>query len=177
MNMLKRRISRDVMALTSFTQDIVAAGYVPGAHVVRFCFTNAEDISAKLQSRSVVELTRARTADGVVICVEDTFLPGKFYPLLRDADKTKSLYELLAKAGGHVHRAEEQLIVRPPTIEEANLLRINPHSHIICIQRLAFDEAGNPVEYTMNALHPDNYEFNFTVETKQHARQIVPVAI
>lgn len=164
MNELPRRIARDVSLLTSFTEDIVASGFRPGSRTVHCVRSTDPRVCAPLGCDVVVDLLRVRTADDVPVCIEQTYLPPRFYDLVAKADlSTRSLYALLEEAGERIARSEETLVARMATARELAFLKLEEPAPVASIRRLCFDEAGQPIELTENALLGDAYVFEFAL--------------
>jgi GntR family transcriptional regulator len=159
----EKRIFRDVQRLTSFTEDIRAARMRPGGVLVRRRLVRDARVGAMLGESRVVELVRVRTADGRRICIENTFLPASTWPLVRDADLTRSLYGLLEGHGERLATSRELLEARMATASERRLLGVSRALPVVSIARLAFDGRGRPREYTENVLRADRYLFAFAL--------------
>jgi len=166
----EKRIFRDVRRLTSFTEDIRAARMRPGGVLVRRRLVRNARVCARLRERRVVELVRVRTADGRRICIENTFLPEAAWPLVRDADLTRSLYRLLESRGERLATSRELLEARMATAGERRLLGVSRPLPVVSIAREAFDAKGRVREFTENVLRADRYLFRFELTRDRAAR-------
>jgi len=155
-------IFRDVQRLTSFTEDIRAAGMRPGGRVLAMRETTDARVCRLLKRPRLLYLKRLRLADGRPICIENTYLPLDVRPLLEGADLGRqSLYRLLQRRGESLSWSKELMEGRVPTAEEARLMRILRRVPVVSIARLAFDRRGRPCEFTENVLRADRYLFYF----------------
>lgn len=156
------RIFRDVERLTSFTEDIVAAGFRPGSRTVSLQLSHSARACALLAADEVVELLRVRTADQAAICLEHTFLPRRAWDLVRQQNlDTGSLYSLLEDHGERIVRSEELLSSRLATPEELHLLQREGPLAVVVIARVCFDDREQAIEFTENVLAADRYVFRF----------------
>ena len=158
------RIFRDVERLTSFSEDICAAGRTPGSRTLRLGLVSGRTIDGKLGDGEIVELVRVRSADAAPICIERTYLPRRTWALLEHAKLDRqSLYTLLEEHGERIVRSEEHLIARLASAQELDWLSLSGPAAVTAIARLCFDDTGEAVELTENGLLGDAYVFRFAL--------------
>ncbi len=158
---LGRRILRDVERLTSFTEDITRAGYVPGAKTLALRVVRH---ARACRQQRVLFLHRLRFAGAVPVCVERTYLPVRSARFIERRDLQGSLYRMLEARGERLARSEEFLTASAATAAERRLLKVPSGVPLVRISRLAFDRAGRSLEYAENALRADRYGFRFALE-------------
>ncbi|MFV2088321.1 GntR family transcriptional regulator [Micromonospora sp. LOL_021] len=154
--------------LTSFSDDMRRRGLAPGSHL-----RTAESIPAGASvgfalglspADEVVHLERVRTADGVPMCIEHTYLAAALVPKLLERPFDNSLYDLLRD---HYHlrlvRAEQS--IRATVLDEATaaLLQVPAFSPALLVERTAYDQRNRPVERAMSTYRGDRYAFEIEV--------------
>jgi GntR family transcriptional regulator len=116
----------------------------------------------------VVNLLRVRSADGVPICLEQTYLPLRTWPLISGANlQATSLYSLLEDHGERIVRSEELLSARLASAAELALLQRQGPLPVTAIARICFDASGCAMELTENVLAADRYVFRFALRRQR----------
>jgi GntR family transcriptional regulator len=151
-------------ALTSFTQDARARGWVSTSRVFERSALAADlETAADLGIRpgdEVYAIGRLRLADDVPICVERVRLPASYVPGLIDLDLEGSLYALLAtRFDIRISRHERH--IRAVNIDAANaeLLDVPPQAATLYVAQLGYDQHGRPVERGQSVYRGDRYDF------------------
>lgn len=104
----------------------------------------------------VYELHRIRFADDRPVAIERTSYPAERLPGLLDRRLDGSMYEILrSEYGAHPTRAVEYLepILAGPD-EVANLL-VEEGSPLLYVERVAYDDAGTPLEFSRDVFRGD----------------------
>lgn len=101
----------------------------------------------------VVHWRRLRSVDDQPACLADTWLPAHLADLLLDGPP-ESLYAALAARGRRPDRAEDTLLARTLTTEEAELLDAEAGAAVLCRTRRA-SSGGILVEATREVRRPD----------------------
>lgn len=101
------------------------------------------------EAGTVIRLRRMYRMEGHPITLSWISLPGHRLPDMEKLDMTnRSLYETLRMVYGiEVHRAERWFTAEMPSSDAVKLMRIDPHQPIIVIESIAYDQAGEPVEF------------------------------
>lgn len=155
--------------MASFSEDMQARGMTPGSRVLS---VRTRKASAALATRlelapddRVVEIRRLRTADGRPIAVENTHLSATRFPGLADLlQDDSSLYGLLRDHWNvHVERATHQVSAIGLSAGDAELLGAKPALPSFLIDRIAWDRAGNVVEWGRSTYRGDYYDVVFDV--------------
>jgi GntR family transcriptional regulator len=106
------------------------------------------------------EVMRVRSANGVPVAVERSWLPARLVPGLLEHNLSGSLYAVLRK---HYSRepvaAEERLTPMLAAEPEAGLLGVAPGTPLMRVERVASDAAGTVVEYALDVFRPDRVDF------------------
>lgn len=98
---------------------------------------------------TVIRLRRMYRMDGHPITLSWISLPGHRVPDMEKLDITnRSLYETLRSTYGiEVRRAERWFTAEMPAPEAVKLMGIDPMQPVIVIESIAYDQAGEPVEF------------------------------
>ncbi len=155
------RVEQALSLLTSFSEDMRARGMVPGARWLD-CGTglaNPEEALALDLSpgAEVSRLSRLRTANGKPMTLEHTTTPRRFLPDPGVIDD--SLYEHLIKQGWRPVRALQRLHADALDADDARLLDLPAGSPALYIERRAFLETGQVIEFTRSLYRGDSYDF------------------
>jgi GntR family transcriptional regulator len=148
----------------SFSESMRARGLRPGSKLLSLetILPNAE-VAGALEIRSgekVLRLRRVRTANGVPMGVECSYLPVRLYPDLQQKfDPGTSLYKALAELYGvHIEMAEEVAEAGLADARQARLLGVSAMSAVFVFSRTSFVHSGQPVEYVRSIYRGDRYK-------------------
>jgi GntR family transcriptional regulator len=161
--------------LTSFTEDMLSRGLVPGSiDLVRRTESAVESVAAQIGIRTgerVHVIERLRTADGEPMAIERAYLPAAATPGLADASlPDRSLYTVLEERYGIVLDAGEQTIsASTVTGGDARLLGVPDCSPVLLFTRRSL-AAGVPIEYVVSAYRADRYQLNVALDPPAPAR-------
>jgi DNA-binding GntR family transcriptional regulator len=160
------RVTRSV-ELTSLYEDLAASGKVPTTTLLDL---RVEPADAKLAERlavdegsDVVYIHRVRLADDVPVSVLINWLPIEFSDLTADDLGAHGLYQLLRARGVDIRVAKQRIGARKASAEEAGLLRLDRGSAVLTMDRTAYDNSGQAVEFGHHCYHPDLYAFEVTL--------------
>jgi GntR family transcriptional regulator len=112
------------------------------------------------------EMRRLRYLNGLVVCLEHNRLPLGLCPALATTDfTTASLYATLraAKPVQLPRVAHYSVEARQPTAEECRLLEVNAMTPMLEATQLAFNQDGDPLEYTVATYRGDRYRFQGSI--------------
>jgi GntR family transcriptional regulator len=161
---------RQPQTLTSFTEDMLARGMVPGSIVLACDLVPASAVIARhlqvAQDIDVVQIERVRTANGEPMAMERSYLPAARFPGLETSDLTdRSLYTLLAERWGvWVATADQWASAVRLTEEEAEILGVDLEQPALLFQRVTHDQSGNIIEYVRSLYRGDRYEVHHRLE-------------
>lgn len=152
-------VLRDLNTVKGVPQILREQGFTDGTKVISAAVETAPDtISAALRLRpgaKVVSLRRVRFADGETLSVEQVYLSG---PSCRRYLGTRldSLYDGLRQDFGVVVSAAVELIglgsVGRPT---GALLGVPPGTPVLRLERTAYDQEQQPIEYSVDLFRAD----------------------
>jgi GntR family transcriptional regulator len=157
---------QQLLRLTSFSEDMIQRGLVPGARVLdRREQPAGPAVAAALNTADhdpVVCLERVRLADDEPLAIEVFHTPAALCPgLLTEELDGRSLYQLLQeKYGLAFAQAEESFEASSATSREARLLGLRRGAPVLRAERLTFDTLGRPVEFTRSVYRGDKYKLH-----------------
>jgi DNA-binding GntR family transcriptional regulator len=160
------KIRRSV-ELTSLFDDLSAAGQKPRTEVIAVGKVPAEeDVAHELQleiGADVWSLERLRFVGKEPLALMHNFIPIEIVDLgLVDLEKT-GLYAHLRASGILMRVARQRIGARGAAPAEAALLHEKRGAPLLTMQRTAYDNAGQAVEYGRHAYRPDLYAFELTL--------------
>ncbi|MEZ5668999.1 MAG: GntR family transcriptional regulator [Alphaproteobacteria bacterium] len=155
------RVEKSLSRLTSFSEDIRARGYAPGAVWIARSVgpaTPAEVMALGLGvDQEVCRMVRLRTADGEPVAIERSTVPRA---LLDSPHRVKtSLYAVLYADGVAPVRAVQRLYADVMSAEDARHLGCTPGEALLVIERRCFLGDGRVVEYCQTRYRGDAYDF------------------
>jgi GntR family transcriptional regulator len=151
-------------AFSSFTEDMVARGLVPGSVVRAREMAEADGfLAAALElapGDPVFRLERVRTADGRPMAIEQVYLPLPRFAGLEQVDFAQaSLFEVLGKSFGVSLQAGQQRVVAVRIEgDDAPLLGVAEGEPGLRFHTVARDGDGVPVYYAVSLYRGDRYE-------------------
>lgn len=162
------QIDQPLSVLLGFTADMARRG-ANSASVVLRKGTGLPDPDDMLKlglspNDEVVRLSRVRMSDGEPLAVEHAVVP--LYAV-RPEDIGDSLYDALRASGHMPVRALQRLRSAIADAHEAKLLRVEPGSPLLHIERRSFLANGRPIEVTKSAYRGDRYDFIAELKVEQ----------
>lgn len=155
------RMEQPLAHLTSFTEDMQSRQLISGmVWLERGLAEPDADERRLLQLQTtdkIASLYRLRTANEEPLALEHAILSARLLP--DPANLNGSLYRYLDSINHHPVRATQRLRAVPCDTEQATLLRIEPGSPVLYIERHSFLADGSPVEFTRSHYRGDSYDF------------------
>jgi GntR family transcriptional regulator len=161
------RVRRPVR-LSSLFDDLVEAGQTPTTRLLAYEIAPAPaEVAEGLQlSRGtrVLHFERLRLASEQPVSLMRNFLPPAVGELVtEDGLRRSGFYELLRKGGVHLRLASQTIGARTAQRREARLLKVSAASPLLTMRRIAYDDAGQPVEYGSHVYPAERYSFEMSV--------------
>ncbi len=157
---------RRSVELTSLYDDLVRAGEAPTTEVLSIDRVRAPvDVAEELDvavGEEVVVVRRLRRSHGEPLALLTNHLPGRFSPTVEELTE-RGLYQYLRAQGVHLRVAHQRIGARLARVEEGRLLEEAPRSALLTMERIAFDDQGNPVEVGRHVYRASRYEFETTL--------------
>jgi GntR family transcriptional regulator len=155
-------------ALSSLNDDIVKAGQVPTTRLLEFSIDALnQDIRDAIDAAGVadtefIKIRRLRLADDVPLAILTNYLPARYE--ITEADmQSKSLYACLRALGVNIKIAHQQISARLMTEDEAELLDEETPAACLAVDRLAYDDVGQFVEFGRHIYHAAHYSIQSSV--------------
>src|SRR6202165_2699754 len=161
------RVRRPVR-LSSLYDDLKESGQAPATRLLAIETVPAPgEVAIALQlnrGTRVLHFERLRLATDQPIALMVNFLPIALEELVsEDALKTTGLYRLLRQGGIHLRLASQSIGARSARPREARLLKVPTGAPLLTMQRISYDDAGQPVEYGSHVYPAERYSFEMSV--------------
>jgi len=161
-----RKLQKGWMELTSFSEDLLKRGMLPG-QIIRSLTQVIPPVNVlkRLElapGSTVCRIERIRLADGTPIGLQTSYLAlGTGQEItLEDLESSGSLYRILSdKFNIHPSEADETLEVTLATPQEAELLDIPPGAPLLLSERVLFSQERHPIEYVKILYRGDRYQY------------------
>ncbi|MBB6170145.1 GntR family transcriptional regulator [Nocardiopsis mwathae] len=161
------------LALASFTQDMLARGYRPGARdLIRRIIPASGHIARMMDippGSPVHHIERLRTADDEPMAVERSNIPVSIAPNLDSYSLSgRSLYQILEQEFGILLDSGEQTIEAGICdAADARLLGLPHGSPVLSMQRRSFGK-GACVELAISTYRADRYQLHSRLDPRQN---------
>lgn len=153
----------DATQLSSFSEDMRKRGLTAGMRLLELKRQDVEEAARKhfgSDVSTVWRIYRLRLANDERIALQTSFLPADRFELGEHDLAEGSLYELLAdRYGAFVTTADEVISAAVADPEQAALLEVDPGSPLLCVDRFAYSQKGEPIEYAKIQYRADCYKF------------------
>jgi GntR family transcriptional regulator len=144
-------------ALSSLNDDIANAGKIPTTRLLEFSID-----AAGISDTEFIKIRRLRLADDVPLAILTNYLPARYE--ITEADmQSKSLYACLRALGVNIKIAHQQISARLMTEDEAELLDEETPAACLAVDRLAYDDVGQFVEFGRHIYHAAHYSIQSSV--------------
>lgn len=158
---VRSQFSRDER-LTSLNADLVKAGKKPGTQLLHYSVgpldpevADALD-AADITQHDFIKIRRLRLADDVPLAVLTNHLPRHFDVSEEDV-RRKSLYGCLQALGVNLKIAHQRISARLMTEQEAELLDEPMPAACLTVDRIAYDDTGQFVEFGRHIYRAAHY--------------------
>ncbi len=153
---------RRTEALSSLNEDIIKAGKIPSTRLLEYSvgpldqdIRDAIDVAAVSESE-FIKIRRLRLADDVPLAILTNYLPTRF-EITEEDMQSKSLYACLRSLGVNLKIAHQQISARLMTDDEAELLDAETPAACLTVDRIAYDDVGQFVEFGRHTYHAAQY--------------------
>lgn len=178
---LAPKIDQQLRSLTGFSQDVRVRGGAPSSQVLEAKVILAPPAAARalhLSSKDqIVLLTRLRLSDGIPLALESAHLPYALFPnLLEHNFAVESLYEVLKNDYGvMLVQAEQTMEAALATHYEIEMLSLRPPAAVLKMERLTYNQDGQPVEYVPSTYRGDRYKFRSILQMRSVLEPSPPI--
>jgi GntR family transcriptional regulator len=153
---------RRTEALSSLNEDIIKAGKIPSTRLLEYSvgpldqdIRDAIDAAAVSESE-FIKIRRLRLADDVPLAILTNYLPTRF-EITEEDMQSKSLYACLRSLGVNLKIAHQQISARLMADDEAELLDAETPAACLTVDRIAYDDVGQFVEFGRHMYHAAQY--------------------
>jgi len=165
----RKRPEDGLEQLVSFTAEMIARGYKPGTKVITYELRKAgPEIAGYLNCREgeeIVFFKRLRTANDILVAVEDSYLRKEAVHDLEPDKLNGSFYNYLVyDKGVKPGRIMQEISSRLADEETARLLDISPGHPILQLSRLMFTADGDPFFWMTFRYRGDVYSIKTKLE-------------
>jgi len=169
------KLQKGMHELTSFTEDMLSRGLVPGHKILIFEeVVPPEKIAQQLEindlERKVLRIKRLRYGNKDPIGIQDSYLaiPNGQQVLRAEVEKNGSIYAVLKeKFGLYPTEADETLEVTLASPEEAEMLNIPVGSPLLLNERLSWTQNRQAFEFVHILYRGDRYKYYVRL-TRKH---------
>lgn len=159
----RSRAAFDATRLSSFSEDMAREGRRAGARVLALDTQRpAGDVAAHFGPgvREVWRILRLRTADEEPVALQTSYVRADTFRLTAEELEDGSLYEVLwRRYGASTVSADEVISAQVASDEEAAFLTVPPGTPLLCVDRFAYAQTGEPIEAVHIKYRADRYRF------------------
>ncbi|SDS88003.1 DNA-binding transcriptional regulator, GntR family [Friedmanniella luteola] len=148
--------------LSSLNEDLAQAGRRPATRLLEMSVGDLDgDVreaidAAEVTEREFTRIRRLRLADDVPLAILTNYLPAHL--ALDEADlQRRGLYACLRALGINLKIAHQRISARLMTEEEAELLDVETPAACLTVDRIAYDDVGQFVEFGRHVYHAAHY--------------------
>lgn len=155
----------NLMQSYSFTEHMRSLGRDPVTTILEFSELDADkNLSAHMNvhlGERLYKIKRLRSADGMPMMVESTYLPArKFLTLKRSMLDKKPLYDIIEiDFRERISVAEEEFFASIARSADAHLLDISEGSPVLDLTRTTYNVHNEIVEYTLSVARADQFKY------------------
>ena len=147
--------------LSSLNEDLAKAGRTPTTKVLEYSLGELDsDIRDAIDGAAVTDVAflkirRLRLADDVPLAILTNYLPNRFE--ITQLISRAGLYACLRSLGVNLKIAHQQISARLMTDEEAEWLDEETPAACLTVDRIAYDDVGQFVEFGRHLYHAAHY--------------------
>ena len=148
--------------LSSLNEDLAKAGRTPTTRMLEYSVGELDsDIRDAIEAATATDveflkIRRLRLADDVPLAILTNYLPNRF-EISQTELESKGLYACLRSLGVNLKIAHQQISARLMTDEEAELLDEETPAACLTVDRIAYDDVGQFVEFGRHMYHAAHY--------------------
>jgi GntR family transcriptional regulator len=156
------RVQDQLGRLTSFTEDMRLRELPTESQVLDFQVICDEEVGRRMEiseDEELVQLRRLRLVEGEPLAIQNAFIRHRFCPGIVEQGLVEgSLYKTLEEGYGlRLGRAVQTVGAKPADEYEAKLLSLRVGQPVLVLERLAYLQNGEPLEYVRSAYRGDRY--------------------
>src|SRR5581483_9202418 len=161
----KRRFISRLLHLTSFSEVMLAEGWLPESKTIQIVKEKADKpIAKKLRIKEnddVLLFTRLRLSEMTPLLLVSSYYPYSMVSKVIDAiASSTSVFQVLeSRLGIRAVKVQQTIELAYATRFEALHLDVRPHTPVFLIKGVIIDAKGRPMEYFKSVSRPDRVEF------------------
>ena len=165
------KIEPDITRLTSFTEDMLSRGIIPGSKIIYQKLGTLPPYVPRRwklpKDEKVIITKRLRFADGEPVGINTSHIPFYLCPgLIEENLEENSIKSILSSRYGLVFSLAEQTIeISFAKKNEAKLLNILPRDPVFLVERVTYLEDGRFLDFTINVFRSDKYKFHIKIRS------------
>ncbi|MGB6246845.1 MULTISPECIES: GntR family transcriptional regulator [Gordonia] len=154
------KVARDSAEVIGLPASLASQGYAAGTRVLSTRLASPDDetrTALKLRGSDLVaEIQRLRLADGRPLSLDRALFPSSRFQGLLELPLGGSLYSLLEERFDlRIGEAAETIEVVNATDDEAQVLGVDVGFPLVSIERITYDDVGEPFEYSHDLFRSD----------------------
>lgn len=155
----------DLFQAYSFSDQMLSMGRDPSTTILEFSEIEADKGLAEHMGVHIgdklFKLKRLRSADGMPMMVERTYLPvRKFLTLTRSMLEHHALYHVFENEYGvKIRAAEEEFYASIARPVDAHILDISEGAPVLDLVRTTYDLSNEIIEYTLSVARADQFKY------------------
>src|SRR5699024_563413 len=158
---------RREVKLTSLYDDLARTGQSPTTRVLHNAIDPAPpDVASEMgvaEDTPLRHFERLRFARAEPLAILRNWLPEHLLNPTDDELRERGLYEMLRGNGVRMHIAHQRIGARGASSAEGRLLGLRKNAPLLSMQRSAYDDHGNAIEYGTHVYLPEGYSFEVTL--------------
>nr|WP_026181311.1 GntR family transcriptional regulator [Demetria terragena] len=163
-----RKVHRKV-GLTSLYDDLQGAGQTPRTELLELELVENEPAAVGLDlppDTPLLYVKRLRFAGDSPLALLQNWLPPAYHDLSEDELRTGGMYQALHNRGVRPVVARQSIGARMPTAPERRHLQLRGTQPLLTMTRLAFDSAGQAVEYGDHCYRAADYTIDLMLDER-----------
>jgi len=155
--------------LTSLYDDLLREGRTPRTTVLKCEIATDERAASALDLPAdtlLLHITRVRYAGETPLALMNNWLPPAYRELTQAELEVNGLYAALRDRGVRPVVAQQSIGARMPTTIERRHLEIRGSQPVLTMTRMAFDAAGNAVEFGDHSYRASDYTIDLMVDER-----------
>lgn len=168
-----RETAMNLSGTYSFTEQMKSLGRVPHTEVLGFEKVEAtkylaQHMNVRLGTK-LIEVERLRSADGVPLMLETTYLPLNLFMLLTREDlEQKAMYDVFREDFHQIIRvAEEEFYAGIANERDAEKLQILAGAPVLNLLRKTYNTKNEIIEFTMSVARADQFRYKIVHNQNQ----------
>ncbi len=172
----KEPIKEQLDKLTGFFEEMTNKGFVPKAEVLEVKEVEVDDSLLKkfpglklLKQDKLMLIKKLHKINDKQLVYVNSFWKEEYGKELARYDLSNTgAYEIANRfLNVQLTKAEETILAKAATREEAEFLGIKKGEPVLVMERLTFEQNDIPIEYVYNVYRADRYRYNITLHKEQ----------